>query len=90
LTAGGSVAARRAHSIDDLAAIVEAALSPQRDGVPIASRQARITAIIVVGAVLSMIGSWLTHEVDLTKEEVVSWSAAAAVGIIDAVAAGAH
>ena len=88
LTAGSSIAAHRARSIDDLAAIVEAALSTHRDGRPIAAREARITAIIAVGAILSIIDSWLTQEVELTREEVVSWSATAAVGIIDAVATG--
>jgi len=87
LTAG-SVAAHRARSIDDLAAIVEVALSTHPDDRPIASRDARITAIVAVGAILSIIDSWLTQEVDLTKEEVVSWSATTAIGIIDAVAAG--
>jgi hypothetical protein len=87
LTAG-RIAAHRARSIDDLAAIVAAALSTQHDGPPITARQARITAIISVGAILSLIDGWLTGEIDLTKEEVVSWSAATAVGIIDAVAAG--
>jgi hypothetical protein len=88
LTAGSSIAAHRACSIDDLAAIIEAALSTHRGDRPIASRQARITAIIAVGAILSIIDSWLTHQVDLTQEEVVSWSATAATGIINAVAAG--
>jgi hypothetical protein len=88
LTAGSSIAAHRARSIDDLAAIVEAALSTHRDGRPIAAREARITAIIAVGAILSIIDSWLTQEVELTREEVVFWSATAAVGIIDAVATG--
>ncbi|MGO9754327.1 MAG: TetR/AcrR family transcriptional regulator [Solirubrobacteraceae bacterium] len=87
LTAGRSIAAHRARSISDLAAIIEAALSPQRDDHATTAREARITAIIAVGAILSIIDSWLTQEVDLTKEEVVAWSATAAIGIIDAVAA---
>jgi AcrR family transcriptional regulator len=84
----GSVATHRARSVDDLATIVEAALSSRRDGRPIAAREARVTAIIAVGAILSIIDSWLTEEVDLTKEEVVYWSATAAVGIIEAVGSG--
>lgn len=87
LTVGNSIAAHRARSVDDLAAIVEAALSTQRDGRPIGAREARVTAIIAVGSILSIVDSWLTQEIDLSREEVVSWSATVAVGIIDAVAA---
>lgn len=87
-TAGSTLAEHRARSIDDLAEIVEAALSTHRDGRPIASREARITAIIAVGAILSIIDSWLTQEVELSREEVVRWSTIAAIGIIDAVATG--
>ena len=74
--------------MDDLPSIVEAALSTQRDGPPITSHQARVTAIIAVGAIASLIDSWLTQQVDLAKEEVVAWSVTAALGILDAVAAG--
>jgi hypothetical protein len=39
-------------------------------------------------AMLSLIDSWLAGEVDLTREELVRWSATAATGIIDAVTFG--
>jgi AcrR family transcriptional regulator len=87
-SASSSIAPHRARALDDLAAIVEAVLSTQRKGArPIGSREARIAALIVVGAVLSIVDSWLGQEVDLSRDEVVSWSTTAAVGIIDAVTA---
>ena len=86
-TAGSTIAEHRARSIDDLAVIVEGALSTDGDGRPIRSGEARITAIIAVGAILSIIDSWLAQEVDLSREEVVRWSATAAIGIIEAVTA---
>jgi AcrR family transcriptional regulator len=89
-TAGSTIAEHRARSIDDLAMIVEAALATGDDGRPVRPGEARVTAIICVGAILSIIDSWLAHEVDLTREEVVRWSATAATGIIDAVTAGAR
>jgi AcrR family transcriptional regulator len=89
-TAGSTIAEHRARSIDDLAMIVEAALAAGDDGRPVRPGEARVTAIICVGAILSIIDSWLAREVDLTREEVVRWSATAATGIIDAVTAGAR
>jgi AcrR family transcriptional regulator len=86
-TAGSTIAEHRARSIDDLAVIVEAALSTDGDGRPIRAGEARITAMIAVGAILSIIDSWLAQEVDLSREEVVRWSTIAAIGIIEAVTA---
>lgn len=86
-SAGVSIAAHRARAIDDLAAIVEAVLLTHRQGRPMGSHDARIAAIIAVGAVLSIIDSWLAQEVDLSRDDVVSWTTTAALGIIDAVTA---
>jgi AcrR family transcriptional regulator len=86
-SAGGSIAAHRARAIDDLAAMVQAVLSTHPRGRPIGSHDARIAAIIAVGAILSMIDSWLAQELDLSRDEVVSWATITAVGIIDAVTA---
>jgi AcrR family transcriptional regulator len=88
LSAGGSIAPHRARAVDDLAAIVEPALATNRKGAgPVGSRDARIAAVIVVGAVLSIVDTWLGGEADLSRDEVVSWCTTAAVGIIEAVAA---
>jgi AcrR family transcriptional regulator len=84
-TAGSSIAERRARSIDDLAALVEAVLSTVREGQPIGAQRARILAIATNGAMLRIIDAWLAGELELTKDEVVSWATTAAVGIIDAV-----
>ena len=86
-TAGSTIADHRARSIDDLAVIVEAALATVGDDRPTRSGEARITAIIAVGAILSIIDSWLAQQVDLSRDEVVRWSTIAATGIIDAVTA---
>jgi AcrR family transcriptional regulator len=86
-TAGSSIAERRARSIDDLSALVEAVLSIHRGAKPVGPRRARIVAIAANGAMLRIIDSWLAGELDLTRDEVVSWSTTAALGIIDAVIA---
>jgi hypothetical protein len=44
-------------------------------------------ALIMVGAVLSIVDSWLAQDVDLSRVEVVSWTTTAAVGIVEAVVA---
>jgi AcrR family transcriptional regulator len=89
--ADGALAEDRARALDDLASIVQAVLSAEgeSDGGRnrIDSREARITALAVVGAILSIIDSWLAGEVDLSREEVVAWSTTAALGIVDAVSA---
>jgi AcrR family transcriptional regulator len=86
-TAGSSIAERRARSVDDLAALVEAVLSAYREGQPIGPQRARILAIATNGAMLRIIDAWLAGELDLSKDEVVSWATTAALGIIDAVIA---
>jgi AcrR family transcriptional regulator len=83
----GSIATHRAQSIDDLAAIVAAVLATHPDGGPIGSREARIAATTTVGAMLSIIDSWLADELDLSKEEVVFWCTTAAIGVIGAITA---
>ena len=85
LTAGGALVAHRARSIDDLATIVAAAVASQPDARRVSADEARLTARIAVSAILSIVDGWLTNEVKLTNEEVVSWSVTVAVGIIDAV-----
>jgi hypothetical protein len=82
-SAGSSIAPYRARAIEDLAAIVEGLLTTQRRR--IGSRDAHIAALAAVGAVLSIIDSWLGEEFDLSREEVVSWSTTAAVAIIEAI-----
>jgi len=78
----------QARAVDDLAAIAEALISTHREGVrPLAAREARVTALILVGAGRSIIDSWLAQAVDLSRDEVVSWTATVVVGIIDAVTA---
>jgi AcrR family transcriptional regulator len=76
----------QARALDDLAAIAETVISTHRAGAtPIGAREARVTALILVGAARSIIDSWLAQTVDLSRDEVVSWSTTAVVGIIDAV-----
>jgi hypothetical protein len=41
----------------------------------------------MVGAVLSIVDSWLAQEIDLSRDEVVSWSTTAVVGIVEAITA---
>jgi AcrR family transcriptional regulator len=85
---GSSIAPYRARALDDLASIVEAVVSAGRAGVgDVGSREARITALAVVGAVLSIVDSWLGQEIDLSRDEVVSYSTAAAIGIVGNVTA---
>jgi AcrR family transcriptional regulator len=87
-SSGSSIAPHRARALDDLAALAGTALSTDPGGAsPIASRDARTAALMVVGAVLSIVDSWLGQEGDLSRDEVVSWSTTAAVGIIEAVRA---
>jgi AcrR family transcriptional regulator len=83
--AGSSIAQDRGRAIDDLAAIVEPLLSADPEGTqPIDPRQARIAALAVVGAVLSIVESWLGQEVELSRDEVLAWTTTAAVAIIEA------
>jgi AcrR family transcriptional regulator len=83
--ADGSVAQHRARALDDLAAIVQVVLSAEREGAgTIDPRDARIAALTAVGAVLTIVDSWLGGEIDLSREEVISWSTTAALGIVDA------
>jgi AcrR family transcriptional regulator len=78
----------RARAVDDLAAIAEAMISMHREGAkPLSARQARVTALILVGAGRSIIDSWLAQAIDLSRDEVASWTATVVVGIIDAVTA---
>jgi AcrR family transcriptional regulator len=84
-TAGSSIAERRARSVNDLATLVEAVLAIHPEGQPIGPQRARILAIATNGAMLRIIDGWLAGELDLTKDEVVSWATTAALGIIDAV-----
>ena len=60
-------------------------LSVHREGQPIGPQRARILALATNGAMLRIIDGWLAGELDLTKDEVVSWATTAALGIIDAV-----
>src|ERR1700745_2953027 len=73
-TAGSSIAERRARSIDGLAAIVEAVLSLHGEGEPIGPQRARVVAVATTGAMLRIIDGWLAGELNLTREEVVSWT----------------
>jgi hypothetical protein len=82
-SAGSSTAPYRARALGDLASIVEGLLTTQRR--PVDSRDAHIAALAAVGAVLSIIDAWLGQELDLTRDEVVSWSTTATAGIIEAV-----
>jgi AcrR family transcriptional regulator len=84
---GSSIAPYRARALDDLASIVEAVVSAGRAGVDVGPRESRITALAVVGAVLSIVDSWLGQEIDLSRDEVVSYSTAAAIGIVGNVTA---
>jgi AcrR family transcriptional regulator len=84
--AGGSVGQQRARALDDLASIVQTVLSSDSEAAStIDSREARLTAVAVVGAVLSIVDSWLAQEIDLSRGEVISWSTTAALGIFEAV-----
>jgi AcrR family transcriptional regulator len=87
-SAGSSIGPHRAAAMDDLTAIVEPLLSTHRgQAEQIDAREARIAALIMVGAVLSIVDSWLAQEVDLSRDEVVSWATTAAVAIVEAVTA---
>jgi AcrR family transcriptional regulator len=87
-SAGGPVAVRRARSLDDLASIVEKGFDAQgAEAISVGSRQARVAAIAAVGAALRIIDSWLSGEIEVTREEAVTWSTAAALGAVAAVAA---
>lgn len=86
--AGGSIGQQRASALDDLASIVQTVHSTDSEAAStIDPREARITALAVVGAVLAIVDSWLAQVSDLSREEVISWSTAAALGIFDAVTA---
>jgi AcrR family transcriptional regulator len=86
--AGGPVGGQRARALDDLASIVQAVLTTDAAAArTIGPREARITALAVVGAVLSIVDSWLGGKSDLSREEVISWSTTAALGIFEAVTA---
>ncbi|MFG7940505.1 TetR/AcrR family transcriptional regulator [Streptomyces cacaoi] len=88
-SAGGAVAAHRARAIDDLASIVETGFTArQGDSTRVGARRARAAAIGAVGAALQIVDSWLSGEVDLTRDEAAAWSAAAALGVITAVSPG--
>jgi AcrR family transcriptional regulator len=83
--ADGSVAEYRARALDEFASIVQAVLSAERESAgTIESRDARIAALTAVGAVLTIVDSWLGREIDLSREELISWSTTAALAIIDA------
>jgi AcrR family transcriptional regulator len=87
-SAGSSIGPHRTRAMDDLAAIVERLLCTHRGGVAtVGPRDARITALIMVGAVLSIVDSWLAQELELSRDEVVSWATTAAVAIVEAVTA---
>jgi hypothetical protein len=74
--------------VDDLAAIAETLISTHREGArPLSAREARVTALILVGAGRSIIESWLEQAIDLSRDDVASWTATVVVGIIDAVSA---
>jgi AcrR family transcriptional regulator len=78
----------QARAVDDLAAIAETVISTHREGArPLSAREARVTALILVGAGRSIIESWLAQAIDLSRDEVASWTATVVVGIIDAVTA---
>lgn len=83
--AGSSIATHRARAMDDLAVLVERVIATRRpDGESIDPHEARIVAITIVGAILRIVDSWLGNEVDLTRDEVVSWSGTTATAILDA------
>jgi AcrR family transcriptional regulator len=78
----------QAQALDDLAAIAESLISAHRPGAPPTDpHDARITALMLVGAGRSIIDSWLAQAIDLSREEVISWTTTAMLGIIDAVSA---
>jgi AcrR family transcriptional regulator len=88
-TSGRSIAPYRARALDGLTTLVETALlATRRKGSRrVDTRDARIAALTAVGAVLAIVDSWLGEEIDLSRDEVVSWSVTAAVAIIEAVSA---
>jgi AcrR family transcriptional regulator len=75
----------------DLATMTEGVLTTHPAiATQIGPRDARITAVILVGAVRSVIDVWLAQTTDLTRDEVISWSVSAILGIIDAATARAR
>ncbi|MFC8694818.1 TetR/AcrR family transcriptional regulator [Streptomyces parvus] len=92
--AGGPVAQRRMKAVEELATLVEHVLAPrsptprQDDGtIPLPARQARAAAVAAVGAVLGLVDSWLSDELDATKEELVAWTSSTALAIFTGIAA---
>ena len=87
----GTPMPHEARALDDLAAIAEGVLSTHPAiAKQIGPRDARITALILVGAVRSLIEIWLAQTTDLSRDEVISWSTSAIVAIIEAVTARAQ
>ncbi|MEU5091346.1 hypothetical protein [Streptomyces sp. NPDC021356] len=85
-SAGGPVATQRARATDDLAAIVEAGRHAQGvEATPVSAQQARVAAIGAVGAALRIIDSRLGGEIDVRRDEAVTWSTAAALAVLAAV-----
>jgi AcrR family transcriptional regulator len=86
--AANSSSAYQADALGDLAVIAESMISAHRPGAPpLDPNQARITALMLVGAGRSVIDIWLAQAIDLSRDEVISWTTTGVLGIIGAVAA---
>ncbi|MDW4918655.1 TetR/AcrR family transcriptional regulator [Streptomyces californicus] len=92
-TAGGPVAQRRMKAVGELATLVEQLLASRTpasrhyDTTPLPAGQARAAAVAAVGAVLGLVDSWLSDELEATREELVTWASTIALAIFAGVAA---
>jgi len=87
--AGGPVGLDRNAVYDDMASLVRSALATSQDGPSsVELADASIAARMVVGAVLALVDGWLNGEVKLSREEVCSRAAAAAIAIIQGLSGG--
>ncbi|MFJ9624858.1 hypothetical protein [Streptomyces sp. NPDC101181] len=51
--------------------------------------RARAAALAAMGAVLRLVDSWLTGELEADREELIDWTTAAALGVLAGVASPA-
>ncbi|MET9053089.1 MULTISPECIES: TetR/AcrR family transcriptional regulator [unclassified Streptomyces] len=92
--AGGPVAQRRTKAVEELATLVEELLAPRTpaprqhdDTPPLPARHARAAAVAAVGAVLGLVDSWLSEELEATRDELVTWTSTTALAIFTGMAA---
>ena len=79
----GSIEPYRSAAMSQLALLVERALADQPDlARRIGPRQGRVAAISTTGAILAVVDSWLSGNIELTRQELMDWCASATLGIV--------